>query len=174
MQLKYESIEILLPCEPFSKKGNVYFDEKSNAFVIPFAFCGSREKCSWGEEYHVHAYRKIRLAAPPIGLHSKVYWELTYCVYKCHNCDCYATQQIPFRFGKTKCTTYLAKMICDDLDSKVIHPHFKWGVAFSGSTALYWVRQRRVSLYHILPTASNGGHLTYSFSNLSDSSCSRM
>lgn len=117
MQLKYESIDILLPCEPFCKTGVSYFDEKAGALVIPFAYCGEKEKCSCGEEYHIHEYRKIRLAAPSVGLHMKVFWEVTYCVYRCENCDYYITQYIPFRFGKTRCTTYLAKRICDDLDS---------------------------------------------------------
>lgn len=117
MQLKYEFIQILLPCEPFCKTGESYFEKSTGALVIPFAYKGERERCSCGEEYHIHGYRKIRLAAPSIGLHKKVYWEVKYCVYRCNDCDCYFTQQIPFRFGRTKCTTYLAKMICDDLDS---------------------------------------------------------
>ena len=119
MQLKYESIEILLPCEPFCKTGDSYFDEKSGALVIPFSYCGKeRERCPHcGEEFRVHAYRTIRLAAPPVGLHNKVYWEVTYCVYRCKDCDYCVTQDIPFRFGKTRCTTFLAKLICDDLDS---------------------------------------------------------
>lgn len=117
MQLKYESIEILLPCEPFCKAGDSYFDKNAGALVIPFAYCGEKEKCSCGEKYHIHTYRKIRLLAPPVGLHMKVYWEVTYSVYWCKDCDYYTTQVIPFRFGNTRCTTYLSKRICDDLDS---------------------------------------------------------
>ena len=116
MQLNYESIEILLPCEPFAKSGESYYDEMTGALVIPFAYSGERETCSCGGEYHIHAHRKIRLAAPSVGLHKKVFWEVSYYVYRCENCGSYVSQDIPFRFGKTRCTTYLAKNICDDLD----------------------------------------------------------
>ena len=115
MQLGQQSIEILLPCEPFCVSGQCYIDK--GALVIPFKYIGKREKCSCGEEYRIHARRTIRLAAPSVGLHKKVFWEVEYCLYRCDNCDYYTTQYIPFRFGKTRCTTFLAKDVCDDLDS---------------------------------------------------------
>ena len=65
MQLGQQSIEILLPCEPFSVSGRCYIDK--GALIIPFKYVGKREKCSCGEEYHIHAKRKIRLAAPSVG-----------------------------------------------------------------------------------------------------------
>lgn len=117
MQYAYQSIQILLPWEPFRVSGNCYFDQKAGALIIPFSYVGEREHCACGEELHIHAKRKIRLHAPAIGLHSKVFWEVEYHVYRCPECDCYYTQYIPFRFGRTKCTTFLAKQVCDDLDS---------------------------------------------------------
>ena len=117
MQYSYQSIEILLPCEPFSVDGKCYFDNRANAFIIPFSYNGEKEHCSCGEELHVHAKRKIRLLAPATGLHSKVFWEVEYSVYYCPECEYHMTQDIPFRFGRTRCTTYLAKQICDDMDS---------------------------------------------------------
>ena len=115
MQLSQQSIEILLPCEPFSVSGKCYIDK--GALVMPFRYAGERERCPCGEEYHIHARRKIRLAAPPVGLHRKVFWEVEHLLYRCDNCGTYVTQHIPFRFGKTRCTTFLAKEICEDLDS---------------------------------------------------------
>ncbi len=114
MQLSQQCIEILLPCEPFGVSGKTYIERGS--LIIPFAYVGKRERCSCGEEYHVHARRSIRLAAPRVGLHRKVFWEVEYCLYRCDNCDYYTTQNIPFRFGNTRCTTFLAKDVCDDLD----------------------------------------------------------
>ena len=31
--------------------------------------------------------RKIRLTAPPVGLHRKVFWVVEYLLYRCDNCD---------------------------------------------------------------------------------------
>lgn len=116
MQLGLQCIDILLPCEPFSVSGNSYIDYNDKSLVIPFHYVGKRERCTCGETYKVHQKRRIRLAAPPEGLLRKVWWEVDYCVYRCDNCDYFITQDIPFRFGKTRCTSYLAKMVCDDLD----------------------------------------------------------
>ena len=70
----------MLPCEPFCVSGKCYIDKR--ALIVPFKYIGKREKYSCGEEYHIHARRKIRLAAPRVGLHRKVFWEMEYFLYR--------------------------------------------------------------------------------------------
>ncbi|MGN1163775.1 MAG: hypothetical protein ACI4S4_03095 [Candidatus Ornithospirochaeta sp.] len=72
MQLSQQSIEVFLPCEPFGVSGKSRID--NGALVIPFRYAGKRERCSCGEEYHIHARRKMRLAAPRIPLFCKVFF----------------------------------------------------------------------------------------------------
>ena len=73
--------------------------------VIPFIYVGERERFPCGKGYHIHAMRKIRLTAPPVGLHRKVFWVVEYLLYRYENCDGYATHYIPFRFEKDQAYT---------------------------------------------------------------------
>lgn len=106
-------IKNLLPCEPFSCTGSEIVGTELHLY---FSHTGSHEVCpDCGEPLRVHEWRDIRLLAPPSGVHRKVFWHVHYCIYKCENCLRYKTQDIPFRFLHTGCTTELAKLICDDL-----------------------------------------------------------
>lgn len=115
LKLSPQSIEILLPCEPFKKTSSEIIGED---LYIRFEPCVKPEKCPHcGEEQTVHAWREIRLDGPPMGLHRHTYWIVRYRVCKCTLCEAFNTEVIPFRFGRTHCTTYLAKTICSDLCS---------------------------------------------------------
>ncbi len=113
LKLCPQSIEILLPCEPFRKTTS---EIKGEDLYIRFEPSLPPEKCPHcGEEQRVHEWRQIRLDGPPTGIHSRTYWDVRYRVLKCTFCESFNTEEIPFRFGKTHCTTYLARRICTDL-----------------------------------------------------------
>ena len=113
LKLCPQSIEILLPCEPFKVEGN---ETKGEELHIRFEPSGTPGRCPrCGDTQTIHAWRRIRLDGPPTALHRRTVWDVRYRVCKCDFCEAYNTEPIPFRFGNTHCTTYLAKLICEDL-----------------------------------------------------------
>lgn len=113
LKLRPQSIEILLPCEPFGKTSS---EIKGEDLYIRFEPSLGPERCPHcGGEQTVHAWRGIRLDGPPTGIHRHTYWDVRYRVCRCTFCEAFNTEAIPFRFGRTHCTTYLAKKLCTDL-----------------------------------------------------------
>ncbi len=67
LELCPQSIEILLPCEPFRKTSSEIIGED---LYIRFEPSVEVEKCPHcGEEQRVHAWRWIRLDGPQVGIH---------------------------------------------------------------------------------------------------------
>ena len=113
LKLCPQSIEILLPCEPFNVKENEIRGDELHILFEPSGPPGKCPRC--GDTQTIHAWRKIRLDGPPTALHRRTFWNVRYRVCRCDFCWSYNTDPIPFRFGRTHCTTYLAKLICEDL-----------------------------------------------------------
>ena len=113
LKLCEQNIKNFLPCEPFKVKESKIIGKDLHIY---FEFSGKYEICpECGEPFQIHQWREIVLLGPPFGLHKRSFWHVKYCVYECKECSYHKTQHIPFRFANTSCTTYLAKMICDDL-----------------------------------------------------------
>ena len=133
LKLCPQSIEILLPCEPFRKTSSEIMGED---LYIRFEPSLAPEKCPHcGDVQTVHEWREIRLDGPPTGIHGHTYWDVRYRVCRCTFCDAFNTEVIPFRFGHTHCTTYLARKICTDLAR-----HDQSIRAVSGRYGLSWDR----------------------------------
>ena len=110
-----QNIEINLPCKPFSCKESRQIGSEEHLFFEP---TGDPEYCpDCGRPMTTNQWRNINLAGPPVLLAGKSIWHVKYKVLSCRDCGYYRSQEIPFRFMRTKCTTYLARMICEDLRS---------------------------------------------------------
>lgn len=114
-KLHAQNIQILLPWEPFRVTKSEIIGEDLHIHFGPVSATGECPDC--GQTYRIHQWREIELLGPPVALHKKSFWHVRYCNQECQCCGYFRTQDIPFRFGRTKCTTYLAKMVCDDMNA---------------------------------------------------------
>jgi transposase len=139
-QFCLQSIQIPLPCEPFRVKsseftnGELHIRFAREAGDEGFGLC---PHC--GDELHPHQRRQVSLRAVPVNGIRKVFWDVEHMVCHCRNCDAYITQDIPFRFGPMRCTTFLAKEICSQLDMQNMNV-----VAVSRILGLSWDRVKNV------------------------------
>lgn len=111
-----QNIRIILPCEPFKLCKDEIDGDDLHLYFEPSGEASPCPTC--GDKTTNHKWRKIELDAPRTGLHKKTVWHVNYRVLRCSNCDCFSTEEIPFRFGGSHVTTDLAKEICSRLENQ--------------------------------------------------------
>lgn len=113
-KLVLQSIQIPLACEPFTVQSMSIIE---GALHLRMAHEGYRGFCPYcGEPLHPHQKRVTSLRSLPIDIYRKVFWDVERTVMYCPNCDKHFTEKIPFQFEGMRCTTTLAKEVCDQLD----------------------------------------------------------
>jgi transposase len=121
-KLCLQSIKSLLPWKPFYVVRDDIPPKEAQDKIHHLWFEWNPEnseplsKCC-GERQTIHCWREIDLQGVSDFYTQKSIWHVKYAVRKCYNCGRFNTDEIPFRFGLTKCTIDLAKKICDDLST---------------------------------------------------------
>lgn len=119
-KLCLQSIKSLLPWKPFKLVKDEHQRNEEDEIIHHLWFELNEDnlepmsKCC-GERQIIHCWRETKLQGLSDFNTRKSIWHVKYAVRKCSMCGSFNTDNIPFRFGMTRCTIDLAKKICDDL-----------------------------------------------------------
>jgi len=117
-----QSIKSLLPWKPFRLVKDEHHMNEHDEIIHHLWFELNEDnpdplsKCC-GERQTIHCWRETEIQGLSDFNTRKSIWHVRYAVRKCCSCGHFNSDEIPFRFGMTRCTIDLAKKICEDLST---------------------------------------------------------